>query len=1690
VKSRKPGFLNFGNRKTRHQAKGSRRSTVRLRIIESLEKRELMASDWNPAIAAVTGDFPTEAARQTVIDYITSQADGSGGGGSGAGSSGEASLTNVSEVEPNNAARFAQNLSLTPNTWVVVTGTNPTLDVDWFAANLRGGDILNVDVVGSVLGQGVLSELMLTDASGNELISMIGQPFEAYPPESPLSQATLLGPNNPFTTSLHYIVPKDGKYLFRLSDVGGNYSATFKAFRSVYEAQPIGTHQTLLLDFDGETVRNEDYGFGPGSLKMAPLSRFVTQFGLSVAETPLFIREITRRTQAKFDQLAIDTNNPNFRISVKNTLDDGDLWGLPFVSRVIVGDVLVVTNPIIPALFGIAESIDPGNFATEETSLVFASNFAAFVPTVPISATATTLQLASEMIARTTAHEAGHMFGIWHQTGAIETAGNVGIMTAGPLATTANRAGTGPDGVFGTIDDTPSRFTNDDFQGNGFIIEGGQDDSVNWLGWALTTGQVGGSIQGTAFLDRNLNRSLDSGDLRLENVFVYADLDNDSQFDAGEFATRSGADGSYNLRVPGGATYTIRTTIPTGLRPVAPLGNAYSVSVPTATTNVTGRNFGYEQILQSATGRKWNDVNGNGLRDNGEPGVGGVKIYYDLDGDGRLDIGEPRTDSLPDGTYVLPAMPAGTYSIREVIEPGWVQLFPGTSTGFAHTVTLTGDLADDATRLVGLDFGNQLLADYGDAPASYGAASAGFVDGLRLGALWDSEGSSTFSVAADGDDLAGSDDEDGVRPGAPLVRGLSTNTFVVNKVNTSGQNAFLNAWLDLDRDGLFEDSEKIANPETGFLIPSTTALGPIFARFRYGTQANVGPTGYTTGGEVEDYQFFIASSQNIAVDDFDTVPRNGTKVINVLANDFRSSSSDILTVVSTSGTSVAGGNVIRALDGSNVTYSAPTGFIGRDSFQYTVRNSQGQTSIATVVIDVSLFFQDPFAVDDTFDLPTNTIDFPLNVLSNDIEGQGGALTITSIVQPDKGGFASIAAGGKSLRYTPQRNFGGTEFLTYTAIDASGDTTSATVTLHTLEGDRNDDQVQIRLEAVSLDTPSSTLNPQRLSQIVQGDDFKIRVYVDDLRHDSNNPGSASGVFAAYFDLLYNMQLVSTKPVNNPASRFNFEVNFVNDFADFTRGDGAIPGLINEFGATSRNINLQMPNEVLMAEIIFTARSPGVVSFGADPANSFPDSDTLLFNVPGSSVPLERIRYLGTQIEVFGSGATFPVAVDDSTRVLARDSVDNEINVLQNDSPGSVGGIRIVSVTQPARGTAAIDTKVPGNNEDDVVTYTPSTGFVGFDQFTYTIQDSRGVQATATVTVHVGNTPGDLNPDSDDIVSFELVVTNLSGTPVTELTVGDSFQLRAFVKDLRTTSPNSQRETRGVFAAYQDVLFNQNLVSPVLSSTNDPNLGFTVAFGPLYNRVREGDVRNRFVINEIGAIATNDTPASYEDRRLPLFTATLKADRTGIAQFFSDPSDIIPLHEVLTFDPVQRVTPDKIHFGFASVNIVSASGGSGEFHNSSNPEDVNGDGFVSPIDALLIINKLNSGGVGPLGNGNGEGETGGSFYPDTNNDGFLSPIDALGVINKLNLPKGSGEGESSLASPEVRSSDGELVGEGEGDSSAELTPSILQPLYGPMTPAHYAAFVDSLFGADDEDEEDSELEDLATDIDLNWKKGLLG
>lgn len=162
--------------------------------------------------------------------------------------------------------------------------------------------------------------------------------------------------------------------------------------------------------------------------------------------------------------------------------------------------------------------------------------------------------------------------------------------------------------------------------------------------------------------------------------------------------------------------------------------------------------------------------------------------------------------------------------------------------------------------------------DHGDAPERYGAAiheidvsrdrgTGHYLNYVYLGSSVDPEPSPLHSPGADGDDLHGKDDEDGVL--LPEMTRADTVAVPVKVTVHEGSYGVLYGWIDWNADGDFTDpGEKIAGPINLFESGTTTLTlavpayadtsRSVYARFRIG-ENKPNPSGLQTWGEVEDY---------------------------------------------------------------------------------------------------------------------------------------------------------------------------------------------------------------------------------------------------------------------------------------------------------------------------------------------------------------------------------------------------------------------------------------------------------------------------------------------------------------------------------------------------------------------------------------------------------------------------------------------------------------------------------------------------------------------------------------------------------------------------------------------------------------------------------------------------------------------
>ena len=236
---------------------------------------------------------------------------------------------------------------------------------------------------------------------------------------------------------------------------------------------------------------------------------------------------------------------------------------------------------------------------------------------------------------------------------------------------------------------------------------------------------------------------------------------------------------------------------------------------------------------------------------------------------------------------------------------------------------------DDATKTqvcLAYDFGDAPDPGYPTLLASDGARHV-VIGGssLILGALRDTDADGQPSAQGDGDDMAGSDDEDGVTFTSSLVLGTMASIDV-----TASAAGLLDAWIDFNQDGdwggpgeqIFA-SEALAAGVNNLMIniPGLATAGNTFARFRLSTTGGLAPDGPAADGEVEDYQVEIIAN-SFSVDDPMVAEAGGNLIFSISRS--VNTSADTVDFILSAGTATAGvdyTDVTMAMD-SSISFAA------------------------------------------------------------------------------------------------------------------------------------------------------------------------------------------------------------------------------------------------------------------------------------------------------------------------------------------------------------------------------------------------------------------------------------------------------------------------------------------------------------------------------------------------------------------------------------------------------------------------------------------------------------------------------------------------------------------------------------------------------------------------------------------------
>ncbi len=298
---------------------------------------------------------------------------------------------------------------------------------------------------------------------------------------------------------------------------------------------------------------------------------------------------------------------------------------------------------------------------------------------------------------------------------------------------------------------------------------------------------------------------------------------------------------------------------------------------------------------------------------------------------------------------------------------------------------------------------------------------------------------------------------------------------------------------------------------------------------------------------------------------------------------------------------------------------------------------------------------------------------------------------------------TIDASTGVVSWTPTLAQVGVQTFSLGLTDAAGNTTNQQVSINVTQ------EARARMTIQVVNT-----NGAPITTIAAGQDFKVQVWVQDLRA----AAAAKGVFSAFTDILFDSNIIEPISVN--------PISHGTNYTTATTGNASTAGVIDELGGIYKDVfTVLNADPLLLGEVTFRAKIAGNPNLRLDPPDAS-GSDILLFEDDSNDeLPIEEVIFGSSDFVV---GLNFTLVNDVFN--FDEDSGTKVINPLANDTVTNSAVLTIVSVgTASAGGMGTIGAGGTSLN------YTSAANFNGAETFTYTARNQDGVQQTATVTVQV-------------------------------------------------------------------------------------------------------------------------------------------------------------------------------------------------------------------------------------------------------------------------------------------------------------------------------------------------------------------
>ncbi|MBC8355089.1 MAG: tandem-95 repeat protein [Planctomycetes bacterium] len=430
---------------------------------------------------------------------------------------------------------------------------------------------------------------------------------------------------------------------------------------------------------------------------------------------------------------------------------------------------------------------------------------------------------------------------------------------------------------------------------------------------------------------------------------------------------------------------------------------------------------------------------------------------------------------------------------------------------------------------------------------------------------------------------------------------------------------------------------------------------------------------------------------------------------------------------------VSSGTLEFQVDGS-FNYVPSPGFVGIDSFQYRV--SDGFADSLPIEVSLTVDNNAPQATSD-FSSTLHDTSISLvgsnNILANDFDLNGDSLEVLISNQPEYGQLETDLHG--QLRYIPLAGFVGRDTFTYQASDGAATSDDVLVTL----------QVWNDAPKATADTyevlHDSLLQATADIGLLQNDwdanQDTLTIAVATYPDHGSLQVSASGTFDYVpasgfvgqdaFSYFVSDGAIQSESVTVAINVTNAEPQVHADHYWLSHDASLVVDtehgvLANDWDQDGDTLTLQISSQVEHGSLSLNQDG----GFTYTPDQGFAGTDQFFYTVSDGAFSSEPVL---VSLEIRNAA---PQVGDDFYR--GHHGTDLTIaaqeGILKNDWDADGDSVSVVLLTQPSNGTLSLA-------QDGSLQYSPNSGFVGADSFTYELSDGVATTAPAQVTLRIEN-----------------------------------------------------------------------------------------------------------------------------------------------------------------------------------------------------------------------------------------------------------------------------------------------------------------------------------------------------------------